>query len=322
MENSTLLGKTSAGSEACEVLGMPLDAKKEEGPAVVLTFLGIELDVQVGGQAAEGAAERAQEQAVGMERHEEVPQEGPLVHHWPVELCLQSVASWTIVPEETVGLEHDCVQDGLVVAAECVIQSRHRVVVEIRCPVERREHDEGRCGGRRATSGAHNRRLRLLGLRSSVRTKVVPAGLGEGCSIKEWSIMPKELLPIVVAAAVWGRRWRGLTVKARCDNMAVAATIKSGSCKEAHAMQLRRCLAFLEASNAFVLVAEHIREADNVVADALSRDRLSVALICMQEAAAEAEPVPLGLVEVLTATGAAWSEQQWKVLQIFTSTKA
>ncbi len=182
MENSTLLGKTSAGSKACEVLGMPLDAKKEEGPAVVLTFLGIELDAQVGGQAAEGTAERAQEEAVGMERHEEVPQEGPLVHHWPVEPCLQSGAGWTIVPEETVGLEHDCVQDGLVVAAECVSQSRHRVVVEIRCPVERREHDEGRCGGRRATSGAHNRRLRLLGLRSSVQTKVVPPGLGEGCS--------------------------------------------------------------------------------------------------------------------------------------------
>ncbi len=105
-----------AFKEVCEVLGMPLDAKKEEGPAV------------------------------------------------------------------TVGLEHDCVQDGLVVAAERVSQSRHRVVVEIRCPVERREHDEGRCGGRRTTSGAHNRRLRLLGLRSSVRTEVVPAGLGEGCS--------------------------------------------------------------------------------------------------------------------------------------------
>ncbi len=134
--------------------------------------------------------------------------------------------------------------------------------------------------------------------------------------------MPKELLPIVVAAAVWGRRWRGLTVKATCDNMAVVVTIKSGSCKETHAMHLRRCLAFLEASNTFVLVAEHVRGADNVVADALSRDRLSVALICMQEAAAEAEPVPLGLVEVLTATGAAWSEQQWKVLQSFTLTKA
>ncbi len=43
---------------------------------------------------------------------------------------------------------------------------------------------------------------------------------------REWSIMPKELLPIVVAAAVWCKSWRRKVVKARCDNMAVVTTIK------------------------------------------------------------------------------------------------
>ncbi len=43
--------------------------------------------------------------------------------------------------------------------------------------------------------------------------------------------MPKELLLIVVAAVVWGKYWKGMVVRARCDNMAVVATIKSGSCK-------------------------------------------------------------------------------------------
>ncbi len=32
--------------EACEVLGMPLDPAKKDGPARVITFLGIELDTR------------------------------------------------------------------------------------------------------------------------------------------------------------------------------------------------------------------------------------------------------------------------------------
>ncbi len=62
-------------------------------------------------------------------------------------------------------------------------------------------------------------------------------------------------------------------MKTRCDNMAVAVAIRSGSCKKVHAMHLRRCLAFMEASSAFVLVSEHIKGEDNVVADALTTDR-------------------------------------------------
>ena len=52
------------------------------------------------------------------------------------------------------------------------------------------------------------------------------AGSGwEVASAKEW-----PMLPIVV--------WQ-LQSMARCDNMAVVATLHSGSCKQAHTMQLR-----------------------------------------------------------------------------------
>ncbi len=94
--------------------------------------------------------------------------------------------------------------------------------------------------------------------------------------VKERSIMPKELLPIVIAAVVWGVHWRGSTVKAWCDNMAVVATIKSGSCKEKKVMHLMRCLAFIEAIRSFTIVADHIKGEDNVVADALSRNKSNV----------------------------------------------
>ena len=75
----------------------------------------------------------------------------------------------------------------------------------------------------------------------------------------------------MIAAAVWGRSWHGKTVLAKCDNMAVVAIVNSGTSKEKDAMHLRRCLAFLEAKRGFHLFAEHIKGADNRVADALSR---------------------------------------------------
>ena len=48
----------------------------------------------------------------------------------------------------------------------------------------------------------------------------------------EWGgvhITGKELLPIVVACAVWGSQWQGCTVRCLWDNAAAVAIIKSGS---------------------------------------------------------------------------------------------
>ena len=41
--------------------------------------------------------------------------------------------------------------------------------------------------------------------------------------MEDYGIMAKELLPIVVAAAVWGAEWSGKTVMAKCDNLSVVA---------------------------------------------------------------------------------------------------
>ena len=61
------------------------------------------------------------------------------------------------------------------------------------------------------------------------------AGLG---SIGEQNITVKELLPIVLAAAVWGPQWAGKTVQAHCDNMAVVPIFKAQSSRNAEAMDL------------------------------------------------------------------------------------
>ena len=62
----------------------------------------------------------------------------------------------------------------------------------------------------------------------------------------DWSgihITVKELLPIVLVA-IWGSRWKGLTVLCRCDNAAVVSIVNSGRSRMDQVMHLMRCLSF------------------------------------------------------------------------------
>ena len=53
--------------------------------------------------------------------------------------------------------------------------------------------------------------------------RVVPGDM----EFEQAPIAAKEMVPILVAAAVWGRRWRGLTVCCHCYNEAVVASIQA-----------------------------------------------------------------------------------------------
>ena len=51
---------------------------------------------------------------------------------------------------------------------------------------------------------------------------------------KDWEttdISAKELVPVVVAAALWGKYWPGEHVRFHSDNMAVVAIINKGTTK-------------------------------------------------------------------------------------------
>ena len=83
-------------------------------------------------------------------------------------------------------------------------------------------------------------------------------------SIADYHITVKELIPIVIVGAVWGSTWRGSTVLAQCDNMAVVHIVNHGSSKNHDAMHLARCLAFITAKFDFHVVASHIKGVHNV----------------------------------------------------------
>ena len=92
-----------------------------------------------------------------------------------------------------------------------------------------------------------------------------------------WSsvnIAVKEFLPIVIAAATWGRLWSQAQVIAYSDNMAVVQAVTSCSVKCPQLMRLLRALFFIEACLNFSLNASHIAGHKNVAADSLSRNNV------------------------------------------------
>ena len=57
---------------------------------------------------------------------------------------------------------------------------------------------------------------------------------GTSCRLQHRAV--KELKPIVIAAALWGRESQGKSVLVQCDNAAVVNTINQGSSKNPKAM--------------------------------------------------------------------------------------
>ena len=89
------------------------------------------------------------------------------------------------------------------------------------------------------------------------------------------SIAAKELLPIVVAASLWGSSWEGKHVCFHCDNEAVVTIIRKRCAKDKLLTDLLRCLFFYASVFHFQFSAIHIAGASNRVADAISRNQLS-----------------------------------------------
>ena len=134
---------------------------------------------------------------------------------------------------------------------------------------------------------------------------------------KEWpafssaAIAAKELLPIIVAAAIWGPAWEGSTVLCHSDNQSVVAAIKGGYCRDPAMAHMLRCLFFLEARFQLTLTAAHVPGVDNGAADAISRNRLELFFDLIPQAQRSACPVPEELVWRLV-TQDQWTSVNWR----------
>ena len=129
-------------------------------------------------------------------------------------------------------------------------------------------------------------------------------------------ITTKELIPIVVAAAIWGHEWVGKSVRFRCDNDAVVAILNSGSSRDNFVMHLIRCLSFITAKFNFVLSASHIQGVDNIVTDALSRNNTELFRVLCPQAMPAPCRIPLALVQLLMLDRPDWTSSNWTRLWI------
>ena len=122
------------------------------------------------------------------------------------------------------------------------------------------------------------------------------AQMDQVSGLAEESIALLELLPIVLACAVWGYRWKGMSVIVHCDNM---EAVRSGYSKSPAMMHLLRCLFFIRALYQITLWAVHVPGIHNGVADAISRNHLAILFSQIPGAYRTPTPIPPTLLELL-----------------------
>ncbi len=127
----------------------------------------------------------------------------------------------------------------------------------------------------------------------------------------EKSISFKELLPIVLALATWGKAWKGRHVHCRCDNKAVVSILGSRYARNPDLMHLLRCLFFFEAYYKLHITASHIPGTANTFADNLSRNRLSLFLSQAPYMSRNPAPLPLMALDLLLNPEVSWSSPTW-----------
>lgn len=125
-------------------------------------------------------------------------------------------------------------------------------------------------------------------------------------------IAAKELAPIVMAAAIWGRDWGHHCVRFQSDNMAVVEILKKRASKEPLLMHLMRCLLFYSAFFSFEFVSEHIPGVLNTAADAISRNNLPLFLSLVPQIPRVF--VPQSVVDLLISRRPDWGSHDWTSL--------
>ena len=124
-------------------------------------------------------------------------------------------------------------------------------------------------------------------------------------------ISVKELTPVVLSAAIWGKNWSGRSVSCFCDNQAVVTVLNKRSCRDKHLMHLLRCLFFFEAQGQFRVYAKHISGSCNGKADDLSRNNLDAFFSKVPGASHYPSPVPTPLPSLLLSSDPDWVSPAW-----------
>lgn len=126
------------------------------------------------------------------------------------------------------------------------------------------------------------------------------------------SIALKELIPVLLAAAIWGCSWSGSLVQLHTDNAAVVTQVNNLYSRDLRACNLLRVLAFFQALFDFRLRAVHIPGVLNAGADDLSRNRALAFLHRHPSASPCPSQVDPDLLLLLCQEEADWNSRHWR----------
>ena len=113
------------------------------------------------------------------------------------------------------------------------------------------------------------------------------------------SIAALELIPVVIAAFLWGDLWERRKIVFNVDNQSAVDAINSGLPKDEHLSFLIRELAKLSVLHSFSYKASHVRGTNNKPADALSRFKIPLFRALCPGAKASPCHVPTSLINKL-----------------------
>ena len=139
-----------------------------------------------------------------------------------------------------------------------------------------------------------------------------PPEYERGClQLREESITVKEMLPIVLACALWGNRWWNNRVTVHCDNLGVVALLSSGYSRVPPIMHMVRSLFFIRAHFQLDVIATHVPGVENTLADAISRNNLPLLFAQMPGSAGNRTEIPADLLSLLVERQPDWTSPTW-----------
>ena len=128
---------------------------------------------------------------------------------------------------------------------------------------------------------------------------------------QHFQIAIKELIPVLIATVIWGKKWKGCLVVANCDNEAVVVILNSRCSKDPHLMHMLRTLFFIEAHYQFKITAKHIPGTLNTWADHMSRHKLEHFYDYHHTASHYPSCIPKNLLQWLLDPQMDWTSSHW-----------
>ena len=122
----------------------------------------------------------------------------------------------------------------------------------------------------------------------------------------------KELVPVVVAVAIWGASWAGRHILFHIDNLAVVMAVQKLNARDPLLCNLLRCLFFYAAHFSFTFAATHIPGIQNTAADALSRDNLPLFTSLFPQVPRVV--VPPTVLDLFVQQSPEWNSIEWTTL--------